>query len=106
MAKTLDMHLRALQSRDAIELLSDKWRILILHVLAPASLRSNQVQKAIPAISPKVLTRTLCEIATKIHCADRARRRRLLRRHCRGAQGLPHSGQESRPVDETCSGSR
>ena len=48
MAKVLDMHLRTLQSRDAIELLSDKWRILILHVLAPASLRSNQLQKAIP----------------------------------------------------------
>jgi DNA-binding HxlR family transcriptional regulator len=53
------MHLRALQSRDAIELLSDKWRIPILHVLSPASLRSSELQKAIPEISPKVLTQTL-----------------------------------------------
>lgn len=59
MAKILDMHLRALQSRDGIELLSGTWRILILHVLAPASLRSNQLQKAITEISPKVLTQTL-----------------------------------------------
>ncbi len=59
MAKILDMHLRALQSRDAIELLSDKWRIPILHVLSPTSLRSSELQKAIPEISPKVLTQTL-----------------------------------------------
>lgn len=59
MAKILDMHLRALQSRDAIELLSDKWRIPILHVLSPAPLRSSELQKAIPEISPKVLTQTL-----------------------------------------------
>jgi HxlR-like helix-turn-helix len=104
MAKILDVHLQALKSRDAIELRSDKWRILIPHVPAPASLRSNQLQEAIPEISPKVLTQSLCEIATKIHCADRARRRGLLRRHCRGAQGLPDSGQESRHVDETLFG--
>ena len=59
MPKILEMHLRALQSRDAVELLSDKWRIPILHVLVPASLRSSELQKAIPEISPKVLTQTL-----------------------------------------------
>ena len=53
------MRLRALQSRDAIELLADKWRIPILHILSPGSLRSNALQKAIPEISPKVLTQTL-----------------------------------------------
>ena len=35
MAKILDVHLQALKSRDAIELGSDKWRILIPQVLAP-----------------------------------------------------------------------
>ena len=53
------MRLRALQSRDAIELLADKWRIPILHVLAPGPLRSSELQKAISDISPKVLTQTL-----------------------------------------------
>ena len=59
MARILDIHLRALQSRDAIELLSDKWRIPILHVLAASALRSGELQKAIPEISPKVLTQNL-----------------------------------------------
>ncbi len=59
MRKHENMRLRALQSRDAIELLSDKWRIPILHVLTPAPLRSSELQKAIPEISPKVLTQTL-----------------------------------------------
>ena len=54
-----NMRLRALQSRDAIELLADKWRIPILHVLAPGPLRSNELQKAISEISAKVLTQTL-----------------------------------------------
>jgi DNA-binding HxlR family transcriptional regulator len=54
-----NMRLRALQSRDAIELLADKWRIPILHVLAPGALRSSELQKAISEISPKVLTQTL-----------------------------------------------
>jgi len=59
MAKALSMRLRALQSRYAIELLSDKWRIPILHILSTEPLRSGQLQKAIPEISPKVLTQTL-----------------------------------------------
>ena len=59
MAKMLSTRQRALQSRDAIELLSDKWRITILHVLTPGALRTSQVQRAIPEVSPKVLTQTL-----------------------------------------------
>jgi len=59
MVKVLSMRLRALQSRDAIELLSDKWRIPILHILSPGRLRSGELQKAIAEISPKVLTQTL-----------------------------------------------
>jgi DNA-binding HxlR family transcriptional regulator len=50
---------RALQSRDAIELLTSRWRITILHLLTPGSLRANQIQRAIEGVSPKVLTQTL-----------------------------------------------
>ncbi len=59
MAEVRDMRRRALQSRDAIELIADKWRIPILHVLSPAPLRSGELQKAIAEVSPKVLTQTL-----------------------------------------------
>ena len=50
---------RALESRDAIELLSDKWRIAILHVLTPGPQRTSGLQRAIEEVSPKVLTQTL-----------------------------------------------
>jgi DNA-binding HxlR family transcriptional regulator len=54
-----DLKLRALESRDAVELLSAKWRIAILHVLVVGPLRSNALQRALKNISPKVLTQTL-----------------------------------------------
>jgi DNA-binding HxlR family transcriptional regulator len=50
---------RALQSRDAVELLSDKWRITLLHLLTPGPQRANALQQAVTKISPKVLTQTL-----------------------------------------------
>ena len=59
MGKVLTIRGRALQSRDAIELLSDKWRISILHVLDAGPQRSGELQRAIPEVSPKVLTQTL-----------------------------------------------
>jgi DNA-binding HxlR family transcriptional regulator len=59
MGRVVEISKRALQSRDAIELLSDKWRITILHVLVPGSLRSGELQRAITDVSPKVLTQTL-----------------------------------------------
>lgn len=59
MAELRSLKLRAVQSRDAIELIADKWRIPILHVLSPAPLRSGELQKAMADISPKVLTQTL-----------------------------------------------
>lgn len=59
MAKIISIRERALQSRDAIELLSDKWRIPILHVLTPGPLRTGDLQRAMEEISPKVLTQTL-----------------------------------------------
>lgn len=59
MAELRNLRLRALQSRDAIELIADKWRIPILHVLSPGPLRSGELQKAMADVSPKVLTQTL-----------------------------------------------
>ena len=50
---------RSLQSRDAVELLSDKWRITLLHLLTPGPLRAKALQQAITKISPKVLTQAL-----------------------------------------------
>ena len=48
-----------MQSREAIELLADKWRITILHLLRNGSLRTNQLQRAMEDVSPKMLTQTL-----------------------------------------------
>jgi DNA-binding HxlR family transcriptional regulator len=59
MVKIQSIRQRALQSRDAIELLRDKWRIPILHVLTPGPLRSSQLQGALRHVSAKVLTQTL-----------------------------------------------
>jgi len=50
---------RALQSKDAVELLSDKWRIVVLHLLTAGPLRASKLQRAIPRVSPKMLTQTL-----------------------------------------------
>jgi DNA-binding HxlR family transcriptional regulator len=50
--------LRALQSRDAIDLLSDKWRISIIHLLRKGALRTGELRSAIEEISPKMLTQT------------------------------------------------
>lgn len=59
MAKIISIKDRALQSRDALELLSDKWRITVLHVLRDGPLRTKDLQAGIDQISPKMLTQTL-----------------------------------------------
>jgi DNA-binding HxlR family transcriptional regulator len=59
MRRTESLHDRALQSRHAIELLSDKWRIAVLHVLTSGPVRTHQLQDAIDRVSPKMLTQTL-----------------------------------------------
>ena len=59
MARVLTFRDRALQSRDAVELIAQKWRITILHLLRNEPLRTSEVQAAISEISPKVLTETL-----------------------------------------------
>jgi DNA-binding HxlR family transcriptional regulator len=61
--------IRALQARDAVELLADKWRIPVMHVLTPG------LQRMIAGISSKVMTQTLRGmerdglITRKIHAA-------------------------------------
>jgi DNA-binding HxlR family transcriptional regulator len=55
----LHLRERALESRDAIELLSNKWRIAVLHLLSPGPLRTRDLQRGLDRVSPKVLTQTL-----------------------------------------------
>lgn len=50
---------RTAHLRLAIEVISDKWRIAILHRLLHGPLRTSQLQKDLGEISPKVLTQTL-----------------------------------------------
>lgn len=59
MSRTAGIRSRALQSRDAIELLSSKWRIAVLHLLTAGPLRTGELQRALEDISPKVLTQTV-----------------------------------------------
>ncbi len=59
MSEVKSLRERALQSKDAIELLANKWRITILHILRNGALRTREIQTAIPEVSPKVMTQTL-----------------------------------------------
>ena len=59
MAKVITIRERALQSRDAVELVSHKWRIAVLHVLTPGPLRTRDLQQALEEVSAKMLTQTL-----------------------------------------------
>jgi DNA-binding HxlR family transcriptional regulator len=59
MGKVLSLGDLALQSRDVIELLSNKWRIPILHILRNGPLRTSEIQGAMSQVSAKVLTQTL-----------------------------------------------
>ena len=59
MSDAMSFRERALQSNDAIELLANKWRITILHILREGPLRTREIQSAIPEISPKMMTQTL-----------------------------------------------
>jgi len=59
MGEDLSLRERGLQSQDAVELLADKWRITLLHLLTPGPQRTKTLHTAIAGISPKVLTQTL-----------------------------------------------
>lgn len=52
-------HERTDYLRLAIERISEKWRIAVLHLLSNGPLRRSQLQRALEEVSPKVLTQTL-----------------------------------------------
>jgi len=58
-AQVLAFRDKALQSQAAVELIANKWRITILHILRDGPLRTREIQAAITQVSPKVLTQTL-----------------------------------------------
>jgi DNA-binding HxlR family transcriptional regulator len=43
----------------AIEIIADKWRIALLHLLSGHALRTSQLQRRLEDVSPKMLTQTL-----------------------------------------------
>jgi DNA-binding HxlR family transcriptional regulator len=59
MVRIPKLKIHPLESRDAVELLAQKWRITVLHLLSSGALRNSQLQGATEQISPKVLTQTL-----------------------------------------------
>lgn len=59
MARRTKLQMAALQSREVVELLAEKWRIPVLHLLRHGPLRTHHLQDAIEGISSKVLTQTL-----------------------------------------------
>ena len=59
MAQIINFREDALQSQDVIDLVSNKWRITILHLLRNGPLRTRALHAAIPEVSPKVLTESL-----------------------------------------------
>lgn len=50
---------RGSRSRQALDLVADKWAILILYALSQGTLRHSQLQRQIGGISQKMLTKTL-----------------------------------------------
>ena len=46
-------------SRKVIELLADKWKLLLIHCLAEGEYRNGELKRAVEGISQKMLTQTL-----------------------------------------------
>jgi len=57
--KKTELRATALESRVAVELIAEKWRIPILHLLEKRGLRTHELQSAVLQVSPKMLTQTL-----------------------------------------------
>jgi len=51
-------------SRQAIELIANKWTILVLYALAGGTRRYNELQRLISGVSQKMLTQTLRTLET------------------------------------------
>ncbi len=47
------------RSRRALELIADKWAVLILYTLSRGTMRHNRLHREIEGISQKMLTKTL-----------------------------------------------
>jgi DNA-binding HxlR family transcriptional regulator len=47
------------RSRRALELIADKWAVLVLYALSQGTMRHNRLHKEIEGISQKMLTKTL-----------------------------------------------
>jgi DNA-binding HxlR family transcriptional regulator len=47
------------RSRRALELIADKWAVLVLYALSPGTMRHNRLHGEIEGISQKMLTKTL-----------------------------------------------
>ncbi len=47
---------------DAIEAISGKWTVLVVHILSGKTMRHGELQRAVGGISQKVLTQTLREL--------------------------------------------
>ncbi len=47
---------------DAIDAISGKWTVLIVHILSGKTMRHSELQRAVGGISQKVLTETLREL--------------------------------------------
>jgi len=46
-------------SRKVLELLADKWKLLIIHCLANGERRNGELKRAVEGVSQKMLTQTL-----------------------------------------------
>ena len=62
MRKAGDIYDPTCSARDALELISSKWAMLILPVLAQGSMRNAALLRKIGGISQKMLTQTLREL--------------------------------------------
>ena len=62
MRKAADIYDPTCSARDALELISSKWAMLILPALAPGPMRNAALLRKIGGISQKMLTQTLREL--------------------------------------------
>lgn len=69
--KKYDVYREGCISRDVMELIGAKWTILVLTLLETDVKRYNQLQRAIPGITQKMLTATL----RKLDCNGLVRRK-------------------------------
>jgi DNA-binding HxlR family transcriptional regulator len=56
---TPNVHSAHCPSRQVLDLIADKWTVLIIHTLTVGTKRFNQIQREVDGISQKVLTQVL-----------------------------------------------